>query len=396
MPNTIEIDGVIGFDVLPSDISAQLKKFKGKPVNILFSSPGGIISDGLAIFNHIHDYKGETTAVIIGMAASMASYIPLAADKVIAKSNAVMMIHDPLIFTYGNQREHEKAAKILGGFANMLSDIYAKKTGKSLEEIRAIMDEESFFFGSEMLDAGLVDEIDDIEINTKGKDDTVLDAMLKFEIAAEKIKTRPEDYSKIAAYFNTTEKHNNDFFSTPGRPAFSNIQNGERMDINQLKADHPDVYQAVLKNGGDERETATKQTFLDQGKNMGQIEERKRSAEIKALALPGQDELTAKMIEDGTPAAEAAGKFLADQKAKLKAHQDSIEGDLADPLAPDTPDTPSEPEADAKNPVTDYNAAVVKAQDGGKVSKGAAMKIVKIENPELHASFIEASNQGGK
>jgi ATP-dependent Clp endopeptidase proteolytic subunit ClpP len=206
MTNTIEIDGVIGWDVFPSEVSAQLKKFKGEPVDILFSSPGGYISDGLAIFNHIHDYAGETTAIIIGMAASMASYIPLAADKVVAKSNAVMMIHDPLVFTYGNQREHEKAAKILGGFANMLADIYAKKSGKSLEEIRAIMDEESFYFGSEMLEAGFVDEIDEIEVPTKEKDDSVLDAMLKFEVAADRIKTKPEDYSKIAAYFSAKEK----------------------------------------------------------------------------------------------------------------------------------------------------------------------------------------------
>lgn len=191
------------------------------------------------------------------------------------------------------------------------------------------------------------------------------------------------------------EQHNNTFFSTPGRPAFSNIQNENRMDINKLKAEHQDVYQAIKKEGGDERETAMKQTFIDQGESMGQIKERKRSAEIKALALPGQDELTAKMIEDGTPASEAAGKFLGDQKAKLETQKTNMESDLADPLASNSPDLPKKPETEAKNPAVEYEAAVAKAQDGGKVSKGAAMKIVKNASPELHAAFIEHSNQRG-
>jgi len=84
MTKQIEIDGEIGWDVSPSMVSKQLKEANGEDVEILFSSPGGFIDDGLAIFNMIHDYKGKTTAKIIGMAASMASYIPLAADRVIA------------------------------------------------------------------------------------------------------------------------------------------------------------------------------------------------------------------------------------------------------------------------------------------------------------------------
>jgi len=52
----------------------------------------------------------------------------------------------------------------------------------------------------------------------------------------------------------------------PGRPAFSNIHNEVKsMDINKLKAEHQDVYQAIKKEGGDEREAAIKQTFIDQG-----------------------------------------------------------------------------------------------------------------------------------
>lgn len=192
------------------------------------------------------------------------------------------------------------------------------------------------------------------------------------------------------------ETHNNNTFFTPGRPAFSNIQDGERMDINQFKADHPDVYQAAIKKGGDEREGAIKQTYIDQGKAIGQIEERKRISEIKALALPGQDELTAKMIKDGTPAGEAAAKFLSDQKAKLETQQTNMESDLNEPLASNSPDMPVEPKSEVKDPAAEYEAAVIAAMDNGKVSRGQAMKIVKTTNPKLHAANIGASNKGGQ
>ena len=395
MTNTIEIDGIIGWDVYPSEISAQLKSFKGKPVDILFSSDGGYISDGLAIFNHIHDYEGHTTAIIIGMAASMASYIPLAADKVIAKSNAVMMIHDPLMGTYGNQSEHEKSAKILGGFANMLSNIYAQKTGKSLAEIRGIMREESFFFGSEILDAGLVDEIDEIEVSDKKKDDVIIDAMLRFEMASKRIETKPEDFTKIAAYLPKADNTQTSI-STPGRPAFSNIQTEEkRMDKNQFKAEHPDVYQEAVDDGKKLGAEASKETAKAEGQAAGILLERKRISEIEALAMPS--EFTAKAKTEDWSAEHAASEYLKAEAVKKSAIASNMETDANEPLASDAPADVKAPEsAKAENPIEEYNAAVAKAQDGGKVSLGQAMKAVKLANPELHQKNLDATNKGDK
>lgn len=397
MPNTIEIIGVIGWDVFPSEISVQLKKFKGEPVQILFSSDGGYVSDGLAIFNLIHSYKGETTAIIIGVAASMSSYIPLAANKVIAKSNAVMMIHDPIMGVYGTQAEHEKIAKILGGFANMLADIYAKKTGKSIDEIRSIMQEESFFFGSEMLAAGLVDEIDEIEINSKNKDDTIIDAMIKFEMASNRIKTKPEDFNKIAAYLPKSaniEQSNTTVFSTPGSPAFSNHSAEDRMDINQLKAEHPDVYNTVLDRGKTAGSEALKETHQAEGMSIGMVKERKRASEIKALALPGQETLMQELIEDGSSPADAAVKFLGAQKETLSKVSGNMKKDLQKPLASDSPENAKPPESEAKNPVVEFDAAVEKAMAGG-LKKAKAMKAVAKSNPELHQAWIDAISKGG-
>lgn len=203
MPYTIEIDGVIGIDVWPSMISRELRNAAGEDVEILFSSPGGYIDDGLAIFNLINDYEGKTTAKIIGMAASMASYIPLAANKVIAKSNAVYMIHDALTALYGNEAEHIDVASLLGRYSNLLAEIFAKKTGKSKEEIRALMRAETYFFGSEMLEAGFVDEIEEAGGNIGNKADIVLDAKSKVENTVLELKDiekrKVENNNKVAA-----------------------------------------------------------------------------------------------------------------------------------------------------------------------------------------------------
>jgi len=206
MTKIIEINGIIGFDVTAYSVNYQLREAAGEDVEINFSSDGGYISEGLTIFNYIYDYAGMTTARIIGMAASMASYIPLAAKKVIAKSNAIYMIHDAVNGVYGNSADFLKAAKILDGFSNHLADIFAKKSGKTVNEIRDLMKAESYFFGSEILSAGFVDEIEEIEIGVdaakaKSRDDQILDAMMRFEVANQKLKTKPEDIKKIAAHF---------------------------------------------------------------------------------------------------------------------------------------------------------------------------------------------------
>jgi len=197
----IPISGHIGWDVWPEDIRRQIEAANGEEIEFQISSGGGFIDDGLEIFNLIHDYTGKTTARIIGMAASMASYIPLAADKVIAKSNSVFMIHGALVGIYGNEEDHREAADVLAGLTNLISDIYVKKTGKSQEEISTLLKKDSYFFGKEMLEAGFVDEIEEIEINSTAEDRTKLIQAAKADVllCVEKVMSKPKSITKVAA-----------------------------------------------------------------------------------------------------------------------------------------------------------------------------------------------------
>jgi ATP-dependent Clp endopeptidase proteolytic subunit ClpP len=207
MPKIIAISGEIGWDVWPEEIRAQIAEAKDdEPLQFDISSPGGYIYDGLEIFNMIRNYPGPTTTHAVGMAASMASYLLMAGDTKKAASNAIFMIHNARGYTGGDHLLHRKRANVLEGMSKLLGQEYVAQTGKSKEEIAKLMDDETYLFGNEILAAGFVDEIVNIESEEKdaaAKDDLILNAMMKVDAVTEKIKSKPEDLLKIAALLPT-------------------------------------------------------------------------------------------------------------------------------------------------------------------------------------------------
>jgi ATP-dependent protease ClpP protease subunit len=155
----LDVDGIIGFDVIPEDIKSKLKLADGEPIEVRFSSPGGFIYPGLQIFNLFRNYTGKKTARIVGLAASMASYIPMAFDEIIVEDNSVFMIHNARQGVAGDHNDMRKAADLLERMSNMLSDAYVKKTKKDKKEIQKMMDKETFLFGQEIVDYGFADRI---------------------------------------------------------------------------------------------------------------------------------------------------------------------------------------------------------------------------------------------
>jgi len=165
--NEIIIDGEIGnWGVTADDVIYQLSKMNGD-VTVKINSAGGSVFEGITIFNAINTYsKGKIEVIITGLAASIASYIALAGDTVKAYDNATYMIHNAWTFTYGDHRELRKTADILEGLTSLLTKKYVSKTGKTIEDITILLDNESYFFGSEILEAGFVDEIISTEKDT--------------------------------------------------------------------------------------------------------------------------------------------------------------------------------------------------------------------------------------
>lgn len=159
MSNKITIDGMIGFDVDNTSISAQLKAAKGEGVTVEIASPGGMISEGLKIYNSLKNYKGRVDTHLTGSVASMATYIAMVGERRTAEKNATFMIHNGRTIAAGDHNTMFKVGRHLEALSNIIAKEYTEKTGTPLDQIRAAMDEETFYYGDEIQAAGFVHEV---------------------------------------------------------------------------------------------------------------------------------------------------------------------------------------------------------------------------------------------
>lgn len=164
---TIPIKGEIGWDVTSESIIEQMEKADGKDIVFEVASPGGSVFEGIEIFNAIRDHPGDTTAKLVGMAASMASYIPLACNEILAEDNAVYMIHNVWSMMGGDSEDLKKESENLESLNKLLATAYVNQTGKKEKEILQMMDDETWLYGSEIKKEGFVDKMID-----HGKEDT--------------------------------------------------------------------------------------------------------------------------------------------------------------------------------------------------------------------------------
>lgn len=203
--SVIKIDDEIGYWGINSQmISRQLDEASGD-ITIEISSPGGAIFEGISIFNAIKSYdKGEVTTVITSLAASMASVIALAGDKVKAYDNSVYMIHNGSMGIYGDARFLRKKADHLESLTSLMANIYIAKTGKTEQEIKQLLDDETYFYGSEMLDHGFIDELIATDIGGDSESaKAIAQESFKSCMMHYKEKAKDEDTEQAAALLKT-------------------------------------------------------------------------------------------------------------------------------------------------------------------------------------------------
>ncbi|HBC7187042.1 TPA: Clp protease ClpP, partial [Morganella morganii] len=130
-------------------------------INLHIHSPGGEVFDGIAIYNQLKGHDAKITVYIDGLAASMASVIAMVGDTVIMPENAMMMIHKPWGIARGDADEMRDYADLLDKLENVLIPAYVAKTGKTAEEIAAMLEEETWMNGDECLSHGFADQLTD-------------------------------------------------------------------------------------------------------------------------------------------------------------------------------------------------------------------------------------------
>ncbi|MDM8108578.1 Clp protease ClpP [Phascolarctobacterium faecium] len=150
-----------GDEVTPRSFAEDLESLGGKDVTVRINSGGGDVFAAHAIHNQLVAYKGRVTVVIDGLAASAATIIAVAGDRIIMPSNALFMIHNPAIglSDYYGAEELLKAAEALNTIKGSIVAAYRKRCKASAEELAAMMDAETWMGAAECLEKGFVDEI---------------------------------------------------------------------------------------------------------------------------------------------------------------------------------------------------------------------------------------------
>jgi ATP-dependent protease ClpP protease subunit len=147
-------------DVMPAMVIGWLNKQAGD-IEININSNGGDVAGGLAIANAIKAYKkGKKTCNVLGVAASMASVIACAGDELTMGQGAFLMVHNPWTVTMGNAEELRKDADVLDKMRDSILSFYQSKAyGKSADDLKALMDAETWLTADDARAAGfLVDD----------------------------------------------------------------------------------------------------------------------------------------------------------------------------------------------------------------------------------------------
>lgn len=158
--DTLSVHDDIGaYGVTAKAFLNDLKAVKGDSVNVEINSPGGDVFAGLAIYNGLRSSGKKVNVKVLGIAASAASLVAMAGDEIEMPENAMMMIHNPWSFAVGDADELRATADVLDKIGTSLVTTYAKRTGKDEDEIKALLDAETWMSAQEAVEMGFATKV---------------------------------------------------------------------------------------------------------------------------------------------------------------------------------------------------------------------------------------------
>lgn len=257
-------------------------------LEISINSFGGSVYTALSIYTLLKAHKGAITFRVDGAAMSAATIITSVPNaKVIMPKGSMMMIHKVSSIAIGNVDDMRKTADDMEKLEQNILDIYAEKTGKSADEIKSYVDNETYFTAIEAVEFGLADEVDE---NTAIENKLVGEIVMLngLEVNAKLFERAPKDLLKAdmpqaSAVVNPAEKES------------------ETMDLEKLKAEHPDIVEAIR----------------NEALNEGIAQERARIQAIEEIAVAGHEEMVnAAKFDNAITAEQLAVNILKADKAR--------------------------------------------------------------------------------
>ena len=154
----VDEDSFWGDEVTPKAFRDELEAEDGD-VTVWINSPGGNVFAAAEIYNMLCDHKGQITVKIDAIAASAASVIAMAGDRVLMSPVAMLMIHDPMTIAMGNTKDMERAIATLNEVKESIINAYVKKTGRTRNRVSKLMSDETWMNAKKAVELGFADEI---------------------------------------------------------------------------------------------------------------------------------------------------------------------------------------------------------------------------------------------
>lgn len=312
-----------GDEVTPQEFREELKNHTDSKLTVVLNSGGGDVFAGLSIYNALRELDAEVTIRVDGLAASIASIIAMAGDKVIMSPGSLMMIHRPSVFAAGNEDDLAKAIALLQKIEESIAPIYVERSGLSAEKISEMLEAETWMTAEEAVELGFADEV----IKT-GKDTlkaTIQNALHgDFAYTMEATKQSMASFAEKVALSEDTEGEDNDVVEPnkaeePDAPAPADAP-GTEEEVQTPDKQTTEVVDPVADpttNPTDKEITMSKQDDIA----TTQVLEPKAQATVEAkpnmkdyLKSKASMEAFARVLE------EQAGKTSEDVKAAWKAH----------------------------------------------------------------------------
>ncbi len=237
----------LGWDACcPKDISGKLKEADGGEIILEINSPGGLCSSGYEIYTLLMDYTGKITAHVI-VAASAASLLVCAADEALASDTCIFMVHNTQSSARGDYRDMQASAEALKEFNAGIINAYVRKTGKTREELQALMDNETYMSAQTAIENGFIDGyiFGSLGTDGAGDDGNVQDSVVLQAVNSSFPVITDGKAKEIMAALKIQE---NSFAAVPGiNSTGNNPEKGEKKDmtLEEMYAQHPELKDEV-------------------------------------------------------------------------------------------------------------------------------------------------------
>jgi ATP-dependent protease ClpP protease subunit len=157
---SISIYGDIGsWGITAAAFVDELKAIDAPEIRLNINSPGGEVFDGLAIHSALRSHRAKVLVQVDSLAASIASVIAMAGDRITVAPHAQFMVHDAQGVAVGDPEELREYAEFLDRQSDNIASVYAERAGGTVKQWRARMKATTWYFADEAVAAGLADEV---------------------------------------------------------------------------------------------------------------------------------------------------------------------------------------------------------------------------------------------